>query len=291
MRDGGLSQGADRSEAEAEFKRAVADIFEGRCKAAWLSGSFVYDGAKPGRSDIDVVVVMDENVAFPADSDTLKRIRHFIDVYLKVHAGLGLDPDLEFPAEYVVPDAIAEAILWRGLALNGAVAEVFPPVDDPSYWIGRPDRWFNAWLSETAFSRFLAGDEAYHDASKLGAWKTILKFLLLRFDDRPLGLDDFWPGLAQFGVKLSYQPFWPAERLWVQRALAELETEGFALRAGERVTPEREALERWERQLQTVISADRSPGPLLLPPQLHGQIGAYAAKRWEELDCGALVTN
>ena len=291
MRDGVLSKGDDRSEAEAEFKRAVADIFEGHCKAAWLSGSFVYDGAKPGRSDIDVVVVMDEKVAFPADDETLERIRHFIDVYLEVHARLGLDPDLEFPAEYVVPEAIGEAIEWRGLALNGAVAEAFPPVEDPSYWIARPDRWFNAWLSETAFSRFLAGDPAYHDASKLGAWKTILKFLLLRFDDRPLGLDDFWPGLAQFGVKPSYQPFWPAERLWVQRALAELEMEGFALRAGDRVTPEREALGRWEKKLQAAIAANRSTGPLLLPPDLHAQIGAYAAQRWEKLDCGAFVAN
>ncbi|HET9428332.1 MAG TPA: nucleotidyltransferase domain-containing protein [Allosphingosinicella sp.] len=289
MRDGSQSGAADRVEAEIEFRRAVNDVFGPRCKAAWLSGSFVYNGAKPGRSDIDVVVVLDERTAIPADEETLERIESFIQVYLRVHARLGLDPDLEFPAEYVVPAAIDQAIRWRGLALEGRMANEFPPVEHSDYWIGRPDRWFNAWLSETAFSRFLAGDPSYHEASKLGAWKSVLRFILLRSDDRPVGLGELWPRLAQFGVKPSYEPFWPAERAWVQRAIAELEGEGTLERSGDRVLPVRDGLRQWEMQVQAAIAGDRSVGPLLLPPELHRKIGAYASRQWEQLDCGAML--
>jgi hypothetical protein len=169
------------------------------------------------------------------------------------------------------------------------MANEFPPVEHSDYWVGRPDRWFNAWLSETAFSRFLTGDASYHEASKLGAWKSVLRFLLLRSDDSPVGLDELWPRLAQFGVKPSYEPFWPAERAWVQRAIAELEAEGTAQRSGDRVLPVRDALRQWEKQVQAAIAGDRSVGPLLLPPELHGKIGAYAARQWERLDCGAML--
>jgi predicted nucleotidyltransferase len=289
MRDGTMGGGADRAEAEAEFARATREIFGTSCKAAWLSGSFVYQGAKPGHSDIDVVVVLDDRVSIPADGETLERIRRFIDVYLTVHARLGLDPDLQFPAEYVVPATIEEALDWRGLALDGTVADEFPPVDNPDHWLGRPDRWFHAWLSETAFSRFLAGDRAYHEASKLAAWKTVLRFLLLRSDGRPMGLDDLWPGLAQFGVKPSYQPFWPAEQVWVERAAGALEKEGTAERVDDRIIAVREPLRQWEQQLESKIRAERSEGPLLLPPERHDEIAAYARQRWASQDLPELV--
>lgn len=289
MRDGTMGGGDERAKAEAEFSRAAKEIFGSRCKAAWLSGSFVYQGARPGRSDIDVVVVLDDKVGIPAEGETLEKIRSFIDVYLTVHARLGLDPDLEFPAEYVVEATIAQALDWRGLALDGAVADQFPPVDDPDHWLGRPDRWFHAWLSETAFSRFLAGDRAYHERSKLAAWKSVLRFLLLRSDGRPMSLDDLWPGLAQFGVKPSYQPFWPAEQAWVERAAGALEKEGLAERVGGRIMAVREPLRQWERQLESAIRADRSEGPLLLPPGLHDEIAAYAKRRWALHDLPELV--
>ena len=283
MRDGSMGGPRDRAEAESDFRQAAQDIFGDRCKAAWLSGSFLYHGAKPGRSDIDVVVIFAEGTPIPADADTLERIRAFVQVYLDVHAGFGLDPDLEFPAEYVVPASIEQAINWCGLSLRNKVADQFPPVDDSDYWLGRPDRWFNAWLSETAFSRFLTGDQEFHARSKLTAWKTILRFLMLRSDGRPMGREDFWPGLAQFGVKESYLPFWPLEDLWVERAFSELEAEGSAKRVGERLAPVREALLKWEGQIQAKIDADRSEGPLLLPVEQHDEIAAYAEARWAEM--------
>lgn len=284
MRDGARGGAEDRAEAASLFREGVDRIFGGSCKAAWLSGSFLYHGAKPGRSDIDVVIVLDDRTAIPAGSDTLDRVRAFVDIYLDVHARFGLDPDLDFPAEYVVQASIEQAIEWRGLSLEGEVARQFPPVEHKDYWLGRPDRWFNAWLSETAFSRFLTGDEAYHERSKLAAWKTIFRFLLLRSDDRRgMTLEDFWPGLAHFGVKESYRPFWPVERKWVDRALSELEAEGAAQRIGDEVLPVRPALIEWESRIRTAIAADRGDGPLLLPVSLHDEIADYAKARWARM--------
>ena len=280
MRDGALGGASERAIAESEFRGAVEVIFGERCKAAWLSGSFLYKGAKPGRSDIDVVIVLDEATALPADEATTERIRAFVDVYLDVHARLGLDPDLEFPAEYVVPRAIEEAITWRGLSLHGSVADAFPAVENSDYWLGRPDRWFNAWLSETAFSHFLTGDALFHSAAKLAAWKTILRFLLLRGGGQAMGLEDFWTGLAQFGVKESYLPFWPQEESWVRRAIDDLVAEGSAERVADRVSPSLLWLDHWEKQIQSAIDDHEATGPLLLPPGPHDEIAAYAERRW-----------
>lgn len=280
----GTSHAGSAAQAEAEFAAAVRENFGARCKAAWLSGSFLYRGAEEGRSDIDVVVVMDEKVAAPADGETLARIRGFVDAYLGVHARRGLDPDLDFPGEYVTPAAIEQAIAWRGLATDGGVADEFPIPDKGSdYWIARPDRWFHAWLSMTAFTRFLAGDRAYHERVKLDAWKSVIRFLLLRADGAPLTMEAMWPGLAQFGVKPKYRAFWPLERDWVRRALGELEAEGAVEPGGGRIVPGMERLREWERGLEAAIAANDSAGPLLLPPDLHREIGAHAARRWEAM--------
>ena len=282
MGDGNRGGSGDRAEAERRFRDAVAGIFGDRCKAAWFSGSFLYRGAETGRSDIDLVIVLDERTRLPADRPTLDRIRAFVDVYLAVHADLDLDPDLEFPAEYVVPVTIEQTLAWRGLALDGQVADSFPRVEHSDYWLGRPDRWFNAWLSEAAFSRYLSGDRAYHGWAKLEAWKTITRFLLLRSGGRPMSLEDFWPGLAQFGVKESYLPFWPQEEEWVRRAFTGLEQEGLLRREGDRVVPVQGALRAWEQRIARAIAADRSDGPLLLPIAQHDEVAEYAASRWKE---------
>ena len=270
--------------AEARLAAAVREIFGSACRSAWLSGSFVYGGAQPGESDIDVVVVLDA-ASVPADGDTLARIRRFVDVYLEVHAEAGLDPDLDFPGEYVVPAALDEAIAWRGIATEGRVARELPPPDAPDYWIGRPDRWFNAWLSMTAFTRFLAGDPFYHDAQKLAAWTTIARFLLLRSGGGALAEEELWPDLAQFGVKSRYHALRPLEEPCLRRALALLEREGVLTRDDGLLVPAMEPLRAWERRLAAAIAAEPDAGaaPLLLPPDLHREIGRHAKARWVEV--------
>lgn len=272
-------------EAEAGLRSAVGEAFGGRARAAWLSGSFVYQGERRGRSDVDVVVVLDEATPIPADAATLERIRAFVDLYLAVHASCGLDPDLDFPGEFVVPATIEEAIAWRGLAAEGGggVVEAFPPVDSPDYWLGRPDRWFHAWLSMTAFSRFLTGDRDYHEAVKFAAWKTIVRFVLLRAEGPPRAPEALLPDLAQFGAKPRYRRFWRAERDWLMRALAELEAEGALTLAGGLVAPDTDRLRQWEADLSAAIASGRGEGPLLLPPERHRQIERYAGERWPEI--------
>ena len=276
-------------EAEARLARGVREIFGDQARAAWLSGSFVYDGARPCESDIDVVVLFAAPAPVPADGGTMARIRRFVDLYLEVHAQAGLDPDLEFPGEYVAPETLAETFAWRGLAHEGAVAERFPPVRNSDYWLGRPDRWFNAWLSMTAFSRFLAGDPAAHEAAKLEAWTTIARFLLLRGGGRT-GEEALWERLGQFGVKPRYQALRRLEAPWLERALARLVSEGAVRREGEALVPQRDALAAWEREMAAAIArgggGDGGGGPLVLTPPLHREIEEHARRRWAERERG-----
>ena len=270
--------------AREELAAAVTRIFGPRSKASWLSGSFAYEGAQPGRSDIDVIVVLRDDAAMPADAATLDLVRAFVDEYLSAHARYGLDPDLEFPGEYLTPRMIDEVIAWRGLAHEGDLpADGFPPVESSDYWLGRPDRWFNAWLSETAFSRFLTGSRDYHAAVKTEAWATILRFLLLRAERSSLALDDLWDCLDQFGLKPRYPAFPTVERPWVMRALARLEAKAEADLAGDAVAPRMERLRAWADGIRAAIAGGEGHGPLLLDLERHAEIEAHAARRWKKL--------
>ena len=273
-----------REPPEARLAAAVGEIFGPLCRAAWLSGSYVYRGAQAGASDVDVVLLFAEEVAVPADAAMQARIRAFVDAYLAAHAAAGLDPDLEFPGEYVAAASLAETLAWRGLAMEGGVARAFPASPSSDYWPGRPERWFNAWLSMTALSRFLAGDRAAWEAAKLAAWTQILRFLLLRAGGEALGEEELWERLDQFGVKPRYHALRAMEGPWVERALAALEAEGFARRETGRIVPDAARLRAWERALADEIArGEREQGPLLLPPDLHAALGAYAAERWAAL--------
>jgi hypothetical protein len=269
-------------EAGAELLQSVQDIFGASCKAAWLSGSFAYEGARAHRSDVDIVIVLQDSTALPADAGTLHLIRRFVDAYLEIHARHGFDPDVDFPGEFVTPAMLEQAIDWRGLAWEGRAAEAFPPVDSDDYWLGRPDRWYNAWLSMTAFSRFPVGDRVYHSAMKLEAWKTVTRFLLLRTARRRLSPDEMLLGLDQFGVKPRYPDFWPVERDWVDRALDELQDEGALSLADGMIERDMDRLGEWERHLNEAIGRGAEP-LLLLDTRLHRDIEAYAASRWADL--------
>ncbi len=278
-----------QSEVEAanaagrELLQAVEEVFGSRCKAAWLSGSFAYQGARPARSDVDVVVVLNEATHLPADEESMRLIRTFVEVYLAIHAAHGFDPDLDFPGEYVTSAMLDETIRWRGLALDGGVAANFPPVISDDYWLDRPDRWYNAWLSMTAFSRFPVGNLEYHRTVKLEAWKTIARFLLLRADRRILTPDEMLLGLVQFGVKPRYPDFWSAERSWVDRALEELQAEGAVALAHGRIEADMARLEEWERQVEAAIAGGAEPPPLVLDRGRHREIEEHAATRWSAL--------
>ena len=274
-------------EAEAGLRAAVEEAYGPGAKAAWLSGSFVYRGEQSGRSDVDVVVVLRDDTAVPADAETLARVRAFVDAYLDVHARCGLDPDLDFPGEHVVPATIAEAIAWRGLAAEdgGGMVGRFAPVISGDYWIARPARWFHAWLSMTAFSRFLAGDRDWHARVKLEAWKTVARFVLLRSPGPARAPEALLPELSQFGAKPRYRRFWRAEREWLERALGELAAEGTVTLAGGLVAPAAARLRAWEEEVAAKVAAHgREPGPLLLPSGLHAEVGAYAKARWAAMN-------
>jgi len=263
---------------------AVREIFGAKCKASWLSGSFAYDGARAGHSDIDVVVVLGKAIRAPAGADTTVLIRRFVDEYLALHAAHGLQPDLDFPGEFLTELLIQQAAEGRGLACDGSLGRLWlSAVESEEYWINRPDRWFRAWLSMTAFSQYLAGSRSYHSAAKLCAWKTILRFVLLHAGTLSLVLDDVFDRLTQFGVKERYRSFRAVEHGWVHRALHELAAEGALQLANGQIVPMSGRLDIWGRELCKKLADPHALPPLLLDVQDTRHLSTYASERWAAL--------
>ena len=270
----------------ARLAAAVRDIFGAKCKAAWLSGSFAYDGAQAGRSDIDAVIVFDERqVGAPAEPGTLLLIERFVDEYLVVHATQGFQPDLDFPGEFLTEALIEDAAAGRGLGCDAAPGQLsLSPLEDEHYWLDRPDRWSRAWLSMTAFSRYLGGSRDYHRAVKLRAWKTILRFVLLKAEGRPASsVDDLFDRLGQFGLKKSYRSFRDVEREWMERALSELAAEGSIQPGDRQIMPLSEPLNNWQGDLCRELSVGPGQPPLLLGIGETRRLSAYASKQWAAL--------
>ncbi|HMG46426.1 MAG TPA: nucleotidyltransferase domain-containing protein [Allosphingosinicella sp.] len=279
---GGRVDELDRK-VTSRLRSAVKDCFGPKCKAAWLSGSAAYGGARVGFSDIDVIIVFGERVTSPADSETIILIKRFVDEYLALHADLGLQPDLDFPGEFLTERLIQQASDGRGFTREGNPPRLaLPPIESAECWLDCPDRWFRAWLGMTAFSRHFAGSRHYHSAVKLDAWKTVLRYVLLAAGSQSLLPDEVFEGLAEFGLKPSYRTFRTLETEWVQRAMAQLEAEAVVRLAHGRLHPCRAGLRAWEAHVCEHF-AEGAPLPLLLDIHNTRRLSAYAATRWTAL--------
>src|SRR6185437_16938819 len=96
------------------YKELVERCFGGMYMCCYQTGSFIYGGGTPGKSDLDISVLFkDESYDLPK-IDLLRRIREFVTGYLHLHAVMGYAPDLSFPGEYVTAAMCVDAIEGRG---------------------------------------------------------------------------------------------------------------------------------------------------------------------------------
>ncbi|MCW3814241.1 DUF4111 domain-containing protein [Micromonospora sp. DR5-3] len=167
--------GPARAAAE-ELARAVVDIVGGAVRSVILHGSLAASGFRSGRSDIDLLVVVDGGLSDPQLDALVDRVRQAdlgssagIDLHvvtaevagaptptppLELHVGrydgssVGFEVDRRVPA---APDLPAELSMARadGHALRGAPPrEVLAPV--PDEWVHERGRyWLTTWRSRT----------------------------------------------------------------------------------------------------------------------------------------------
>ena len=193
------------------------EAFGANCLSVWISGSFAYGGALADKSDIDVIILLrDTNSQY-----LIEQIKRFVDGYLGVHKLCGFCPDLNYPGEYLTPQALEDAIAGRGFSIINDGAVSLPPTY-PGYWEENPQNSYRAWLSMTAFSRFLWGDSNRFITYKLRAWQTILTFTLSQSPGISKNIDQIFSELQPFGLKKSYKNFASSERGWARIALFDL---------------------------------------------------------------------
>ncbi|MFE9204744.1 aminoglycoside adenylyltransferase domain-containing protein [Micromonospora sp. NPDC007230] len=171
----GVDEISARTAAE-ELAGSVVDIVDGALRSVILHGSLAAGGFRPGRSDIDLLVVVDGGLSDPQLDALTDRVRHAridgasgIDLHvvtaavagapapappLELHVGrydgssVGFEVDRRVPA---APDLPAELSMARadGQALRGAQpGEVLAPV--PDEWLHERGRyWLTTWQSRT----------------------------------------------------------------------------------------------------------------------------------------------
>ncbi len=264
--------------AEA-YSNAIATAFGDLCKTAWLTGSFAYGGGTLGKSDVDVTIVL-HNSALDVDAGRLNdRAQSFVSSYLALHRELGYRPDLHFPGEYVTCAMISDAVDGRGFHVDAA-GKLFLPKASTQYYLEDPERWFRAWLSQTAFSRFLCGDRSFHRESKLGAWATIIRFLLRDKSDA-FTTAFIFDSLRVFGVHHDYWSFRRLEAPWVNRVLTGLVECGDLQSQNNEFEPNVPALVGWEASLSaTIVSGAIRRARLLLPMDMTRDIASFAENNW-----------
>lgn len=262
-------------DSSATLAQAVTAIFGDACKVAWLSGSFAYGGATK-TSDLDVVLLFDRATPVPATPELFGRIKKFVDVYLEAHRVEGLQPDCDFPGEYLNENLVNQCLLGRGFTISESRQLTMPEVSH-TYWTDDWRHWFRAWASMLAFSRFLVGDRQLFEWIKSEGWMPILKFILLKTDARTENA--VFEGLVDFGLKPHYRDFRALEAPYIRNAMARLERDGFVGFEDELYVPKRENLLRWHDETVTRNVAPPNPGDLLLNLEQTAELAAYANSR------------
>ncbi len=231
---------------ESQFRKLVRDNFKGLYEYCFQTGSFAFGGGTVGKSDLDVVIIFKDCIYALPKRELYKKIEFFTNGYLKLHRQTGYLPDLAFPGEFITVSQVNDSINGRGFHLD-LKGNLYLPKASTQYYLENPERWFRAWLSQSAFNKFLLGNEKLYKENKVKAWSSILKFTL--WNEK---IDSFTPlnlfnQLRPFGVHADYYNFKILEGEWVTKSLELLADQGFVSKKGNVYTADHQKLMKWEK--------------------------------------------
>lgn len=250
-------------EIEDRFAEAAIKNFRGNLIFLISSGSFAYRGATKGRSDLDVMAVLKEDVR-DMPRDDLRRMTHgFIDEYIAIHEEYDYALDDVFPGEYITPTNVRDAINGRGFETT-TVGKLCLPKASNEYYLGSRENYYRAWRSMLAFSKKLAGNETQFQSAKLQAWETNIKYLLSSRDLRRVNRDsllriltsveDKWESV---GVTKKYLTFSEDEKEYVERVLTRLRIQGILDYSDDEFEVKNANLSQWENEIVESIGSGR----------------------------------
>lgn len=225
-----------------------------------LSGSFVYGGAIKGQSDIDLQIVFSPQ-AYRQKQIIKEHGAHFLVRFRSLVEEFNYVVDPVFPAEFVTIDQIDDAITGRGFHVS-TEERIFLPQASDEYYLCDSERWYRAWLSQTAFGRCIVGDCAYALRKKIEAWQTIILFLITSSMDIPfisartiidrlMGETNKWNSI---GVAQHYIDFPTYELPVIEQALHELTKDNYVKQDNDRYYVNAINIDKWQSTLTRSIA-------------------------------------
>jgi len=144
---------------------------------AILGGSFSYGGGIKGKSDIDIAIIFRDN-AIRRKKYIIRQIKKFVAVYKEFNILNGFVPDMIFPGEYMTDYQIKDAIRGRAFQIYPNKNSIkIPILKDEDYW-NDYEKWFQVWLTLSAFGTFISGDINSFITNKNESWKTIILYII-----------------------------------------------------------------------------------------------------------------
>lgn len=277
-------------EIEDKFAEAAIRNFRGNLIFLISSGSFAYRGATKGKSDLDVMAVLDDNVRRIPQADLHNMTRGFIRDYVAIHQEYDYALDDIFPGEYVTPDNVDDAVAGRGISVSPE-GRLYLPKASNQYYLGNQENYYRAWRSMLAFSKKLTGNEGRFQQAKLGAWETIVKYLLGSHNLQEISSDsllqiltsqkDKWESV---GVTDKYLTFCEDEQEYIERVLVRLKIKGILRHAENGYEVATDSLATWQNELVTrIASGDIATSDFLFSDKEDAEFAGYTkeAKRIE----------
>lgn len=272
------------------MQSAVAKSFGSDVLYALTSGSVVYGGGILGQSDLDLLVVLNDDVNDKGKEKLMEDIKLFVDDYLLLHKDFSFAPDITFPGEYASVAQVSDAILGRGYHTENE-GELFLPVASEEYYMEDAERWYRAWLSMSAYGKFVSGNEEEFIKYKSTAWETQILFNCKKLNTSitPNGIIDMlinqknkWAGS---GISTRYFTFRKTELPHVQKALINLQDKGFFEQNLNEFVPNHDKIQQWHLITSRAI-LDRTirTANFIINYDDVAEISSYAQKKWAEVN-------
>ena len=244
----------------AEFVESIMRHFREYVRFIITSGTFAYGGATKGKSDVDILVVCEDEIAELSHQDLFIRLRAFIENYVEIHRKYGYCPATTFPGEYITASNVEDALAGRGFHVTEEDALYLPMASD-QYYMQDVERWYRAWRSALAFGKRLYGNEEEFVEVKNQAWEVIILYILLQntldnidataLFDIMIDPGNKWNGI---GITEKYRTFRQDERIHAESALIRLSVNGFlSTNPDGTYSPNTQKIKEWEKNVSTSI--------------------------------------
>lgn len=271
------------------LKTAIHEVidcnFKGFVRYGFASGSVVFSGAIPGKSDIDIIAILDPSITSLSKDRRLDLVRSFVSDYLEVHRSFGFEPDLTFPGEYFTSDQVEDAIAGRGFQISEDGKLYLPRVYE-GYYLEDPERWFRAWLAQSSYGEYVYGDTDLFEENKIRGWETVILFTLLTSEMTHADTTAVLKLITASGDKKSglgiadrYITFSSTQKPYIDAALKRLQQLGFLDEQG---NIDHQRLQTWQDDLSKKIrSGDIGQAEMFLDLKDTLNLEAFAKKKWK----------